>query len=199
MRTAAKGRKRKYVDGVARLKIGDVSGLLNQALITGAPAAGRWFPSRLDDRFAPAVDHSGRAGFSVAVTEFGEVRYCFQYSTGVQRRRRHTVVGSVRAFPEHCAFGGRRWFFVCPETRAHVRTLYFSKSRSRGERFVSMKAAGLSYRSQSADKVERQARKALRIASGLPDGVDVKPARMHQKTFTRKVQALKAIVAAVGT
>ncbi len=51
---------------------------------------------------------------------------------------------------ERCRFGGWRWFAICPMTRARVLKLVYVDGR-----FISQKAAKLSYRTQSMSKLQR--------------------------------------------
>ena len=51
---------------------------------------------------------------------------------------------------ERCRFGGWRWFAICPVTRARVLKLVYVDGR-----FMSQKAAKLSYRTQSMNRFTR--------------------------------------------
>lgn len=174
-----RARKRTYADGRLRIHVSDVSALLAQAESEGESVKAIILLSRLTD----GIVGGGRPSRGVA-TAFpdGSLAYAYSYFTGKLRKRRNQVRGTVKTIKVPCHFGGFRRLFVCPETGAHVAALYLVADR-KGRRFISMKAAGMAYRSQSADKTERLGRKAKRVARRLTDGVDVRPHGMHRKTF----------------
>ena len=91
------------------------------------------------------------------------------------------IVQTVRLVSKPMRFGGKRWYFVCPKTKRPCHKLILPPG---GKAFASVKAWGLSYRSQHDDAVTRtkKAIGALRKRSaGLP-----KRARSHTRQGLRE-------------
>lgn len=89
-----------------------------------------------------------------------------------------------------CRFGGRRWWWVCPETRRWVRKLYLPNG---GNRFLSRGRGGyrLDYASQrqgQLDRIHARSRKLYRKLGAdydgpLSDTWPPKPKGMHWRTY----------------
>ncbi len=94
-------------------------------------------------------------------------------------------------------FGGRRWWFLCPETNRRVGTLYLPNG---GRHFLSRHAYGLHYgceRETDADRMARKARKLHRAIGG--DGQAIgqgcepeKPKWMRWRTYARRLEEWRA-------
>lgn len=91
-------------------------------------------------------------------------------------------------------FGGFRWWFVCPRSGERVLKLYWSGQRG----FASRKALGLVYPSSREGEFERAQRRLSKLKAKLNavdfeiPTADLKPARMHWKTFERICQSIEA-------
>lgn len=88
--------------------------------------------------------------------------------------------GLIRCEYVPCNYGGKRLYFLCPESGKRCRTLYLDR-----QGFVSMQAAGLSYRSQSLNEKGRLKRRLRKIERRIGDDWSVKPKGMQHVTFDR--------------
>ena len=90
--------------------------------------------------------------------------------------------------------GGLRWWFVCPRSGERVLKLYWSGQGG----FASRKALGLVYPSSREGEFERAQRRLSKLKAKLNavdfeiPTADLKPPRMHWKTFERICQAIEA-------
>jgi hypothetical protein len=92
------------------------------------------------------------------------------------------------------AFGGLRWWFVCPRLNRRVRKLYLPLG---GRHFWSRRAYRLAYASQREtvyDRAMRRARKLYLRLGGDPDddAYPDKPTRMRWTTYNRLMDKLVA-------
>lgn len=74
----------------------------------------------------------------LGMAEEASVRICFQRSGGPMVEQTIALISLPRV-----PFGGRRWYFICPETGARSCKLYLP---AHGRRFLSREAYGLRYR-----------------------------------------------------
>jgi hypothetical protein len=88
-----------------------------------------------------------------------------------------------------CRFGGRRWWFVCPQTGRRVGKLYLPNG---GCRFLSRDAYRLGYRSQRITPTARIHSGLVRLYrrlgepyTGLASGLPQRPKSMRQATYGR--------------
>jgi len=86
------------------------------------------------------------------------------------------IMQSVQLVSRRMRFGGKRWYFVCPQTKQLCCKLILPPGT---KAFASVKGWGLSYRSQYDDAVTR-AQKAIGALSRRSDGLS-KYARTHTR------------------
>ena len=107
-------------------------------LSPGITTAGAWRWS-FNDRPSSTI------GFAVSFSENCRGTFDLKFSQdGIPKCQTIPIVGRP------CRFGGHRFYFVCPIYGAPVEVIVAS-----GARFMSRKAAGLTYRSQSKTPLER--------------------------------------------
>lgn len=126
-----------------------------------------------------------RVSFRLSAENHGWLKYHARLidPSGNERWR----VGSIMAISEPCHYGGRRWYFLCPRTGRRCSTVYFVH----GE-FVSYRASGLHYQSQSQRETDRLRTKLRKIEAKLVDG-KYRPKGMHDETYSRIVGELEEV------
>lgn len=94
-------------------------------------------------------------------------------------------------------FGGRRWWFLCPQTGRRAAKLLLPRG---GSRFASPSSWGLGYATQRAGALEKISRRAGRVYRSLGgtgnwrDGLPNKPRWMRWPTYSKRALALRALV-----
>ena len=86
------------------------------------------------------------------------------------------IMQTVQLVSRRMRFGGKRWYFVCPQTKRPCCKIILPPGASA---FASVKGRGLSYRSQYDDAVTR-AQKAIGALNRRSDGLS-KYARTHTR------------------
>lgn len=96
------------------------------------------------------------------------------------------------------AYGGVRWWLLCPRTRRSCRALYLPNG---GRYFASRQAWRLVYRSQQMSPEDRAWHRVHRLSAAIGTCYEAdeweKPKGMHWRTFERKAHALEAAHAVV--
>src|SRR4051794_32604710 len=98
-------------------------------------------------------------------------------------------------------FGGRRWWFVCPRTGAHVAKLHLPPGALT---FASRRAYSLAYKSQRETPYDRAISRAYKLRcrlgakGGIGDYVD-KPKWMRWATFDREMARVEHAEAVVDS
>lgn len=96
-------------------------------------------------------------------------------------------------------FGGRRWYFICPETGARAAVLYLPPGECR---FLSRAAYGLRYRVEHQTSEDTDIDNFFRLfrritgydpPSGTFTVLPPRPKGMHQRTYLTLSQELEAI------
>src|SRR5689334_2292481 len=113
----------------------DVPALLRAGLLVPGRAIGDVFPVVRHPDHRPA----GAILLRTDLTDENRAsqRIMFGLPNGRSIKQEITIVSQPRA-----PFGGRRWFFLCPQTGARACRLYLPRH---GERFLSREAYGLRY------------------------------------------------------
>lgn len=170
-----KPRTRQYAENRTVLRAKDVAPLLMAAAEKGENVADSELETRgtLPLGFRLLASPENMLGYRYVYRALGKKR---------QRWRKKIALGTVDVVMVPCRFGGVRWFFLCPITHKRVTTLYLDKKR---KRFVSMQAAGLSYRSQSLNEKGRLKRRLRKIERRIGNDWSVKPKGMQHVTFDR--------------
>lgn len=102
---------------------------------------------------------------------------------------------SLRRVP----FGGRRWYFICPETGARACRLYLP---IHGQRFLSREAHGLRYRVEHATQEDNDIEQFFRLYTRItgqrpPRGtlspLPLRPKGMHGRTYEALMSRLSIV------
>lgn len=130
----------------------------------------------------PKVAEATEEGYSIKLSFESVGSGLIRWQVALTITGRDTVErdGLIRCEYVPCNYGGKRLYFLCPESGKRCRTLYLDR---RG--FVSMQAAGLSYRSQSLNEKGRLKRRLRKIERRIGDDWSVKPKGMQHTTFDR--------------
>lgn len=146
----------------------DVRRWNREGFFAGGPRCGTWTWSREGEVMASIGYQATRAAVTLDYKSNGEPQ-------------RYTV--SLEWTP--CHYGGARPWFRCPASGCGRRCAVLYGGRI----FACRRCHGLAYESQREDRSSRLMRKADRIRARLGaeprDDVEVKPPRMHWRTFER--------------
>jgi hypothetical protein len=143
-------------------------------------------------------DETARIGYEAHMgTEYGWVRLIYTITdrrTGETRHYDHEIALATTPQP----FGGRRWWWICPQSGKRVAKLYKPDG---AETFASRQAYRLAYRSQRENPIDRARERAfkLRRRLGSKGGFDdfiPKPKGMRWATFDRRLAQVWAAEAA---
>ncbi len=103
---------------------------------------------------------------------------------------------TVRLVARPCRYGGRRWFFLCPQTRRRCARLFLPNG---GHRFLSRHAYRLGYQSQRGTALDlchaRMARLYRKLGADYDGPLDDEPPRpkgMRRATYERLLDELDA-------
>lgn len=132
--------------------------------------------------------------------EHGALTLKFNLRHGWPIEQHVTLVSAARV-----PYGGRQWYFICPQTGARACRLYLPRG---AERFLSREAHGLRYavehEAQDANDITRACRLYARIAGEAPPNgalgpLPLRPRGMHAATHARLTARLICVQArAVG-
>lgn len=159
---------------------------------------GRLLQGRVVTGLAPVVHHlrGTHAGAVYVASDLTEgqppnVHLIFAARDGRALEQRIALTSLPRR-----PFGGRRWFFLCPQTGARACRLYLPRG---GERFLSREAHGLRYAvehgAQDINDIVRVCRLHARIAgedppNGALSPLPPRPKGMHAATYARLTSRL---------
>ena len=130
----------------------------------------------------PKIAEAAEEGYSIKLSfeNVGSGLVRWQVALTIVGRDTVERGGLIRYEYVPCNYGGKRLYFLCPESGKRCRTLYLDR-----QGFVSMQAAGLSYRSQSLNEKGRLKRRLRKIERRIGDDWSVKPKGMQHVTFDR--------------
>jgi hypothetical protein len=165
----------------------DVRHLTRGGLVSGDSQSGTWQWMWSNNRPSCQVAYQAHLGEDTGLLHLASITCFDPYG-----RFRHLPSQSIRLVATAPPHGGRRWWFVCPQTGRRAMKLYLPSDVCA---FASRQAHGLGYavqRESEGEQARRRARKARARIGGSPNLLEKlprKPKWMRWATYWRHMEA----------